>query len=163
MKEIRIVGNHLNNESHELLKELYNEVLQHDKRWHFFWEGKVIFLRCTDEPSIIDQITSLLRKKKVKYEVIPSYKENIPITKKYLNQFKNIFHEFSVLRMETEEEEFLQIAERVIHCFLNTNRRYLMEERFLGRMCSQSWAITLFEPMVLNFIASQRAYTIGRL
>ena len=107
-------------ERFRMIRNLYDAVLYKDPTWHFLNEGDYILIRVSDK--YCDELLSILDDNIFIYDYgISSYwdKDNSKIVTKYMNSFTIIFHEFSVLAMETPEEEFKQISDRIIHCYYN--------------------------------------------
>jgi hypothetical protein len=140
------------------LKNLYNEVLKIDHKWHFFYEGPVLFLRVSKGNA--PYIEKWLQERKVQFTLKGNYEENIPTSKKYLEEFIQLFHLFSVLAMKIEDGDLHHVAERVFHCFLNTMRRP-EEIKKLEPFAAFASPADLWEPMMLAYHALERSRTIG--
>lgn len=114
----------------DLMRILYRNSLNTDPLWHFFWEGDYTVIRCS--PMIASEIDETLSHYD-DFTVVwakNGYDENIKITAKYLPAFVQIFHGFSILAMEMENEDFLRVFERINHCFLNMVTREELRNMF---------------------------------
>jgi hypothetical protein len=111
------------------LKILYKEYLQFDPMWHFFWEGKVTYLRVSDTKDL-NILLRILENHKIKYELDDKqWVDNIQITKLYQESFAHIFHGFSTIALELSTkiwtspnervDHIIRVLERIQHCFLN--------------------------------------------
>lgn len=104
------------------------------------------------------RIKKYFKARNIEFEV-EEWEDNIPITQKYQKQFKDMFHSFSELAMVLEENDLLQVLERVCHCFLNNC--YTKRGKILD-ICSDASIISeLWETIVLQITAAGRAYTTG--
>jgi len=51
--------------------------------------------------------------------VIQDYEENINVTKRYLDSFLKMFNAFSTMAIQLDHDDFMDVLERINHCFLN--------------------------------------------
>jgi len=148
----------------ELMREVYKSVLSNDPRWHFFWEGDYTVIRC--DPfyantvdnyfSAFDDFTVIWKK--------DGYKENIWITKKYLEAYIPIFHGFSILALELDNEDFLLSLERINHCYLNMVTRDELKDQF--RIPSEDTYANrgmCWEAIAIGHVAHMRMHFCGML
>lgn len=147
----------------ELMREVYNTVLKPDPMWHFFWEGDYTVIRCTkilagdvDEYfSAFDNFTVIWKQ--------DGYRENIRTTKKYLEGFVSIFHGFSVIAMAMDDEDLVDILERINHCFLNMVTNDNLKEKFLIQSNYELDGAMSWEAVVISQVALARMFTSGWL
>lgn len=108
------------------VKYLWKKFLKKDDTWHFTLEGSYIELRVRKRIPVLD---ALLKKKKWNYTTF-TYSDNIPITRKYQEQYEKIFHGFSELAMIVKREkgdiddwesEVYRVIERCIHLVFNVH------------------------------------------
>ena len=144
----------------ELLRGLWQFCLRYDQYWHFFWEGDYTVVRCS--LSFQENVSGFLKRNGVVYAMNGEWVDNIPITKKYQKQFMGMFHAFSELAMQMEDDEFRLILDRVCHCFLN-NCHTLKRVHKADDLVGTAWASTFWESLCLADVATGRAYTIGRM
>jgi len=104
-------------EIQKLLKELYNETLQHDDCWHLFYEGTFSTLRFSGDNG--PRIEAFLIGRGIEYSSIRLWKDSSKYVEKHKKQFTSIFHEFSELAMIDEYGDLTHIADRVVHSFFN--------------------------------------------
>ena len=155
----------------ELMQEIYKSILHNDSMWHFFWEGDYTVIRCQFQYlSVVKQLLEGWNKtldEHSKLEIVEKqlgYQENIPVTKKYIEAYVPIFHGYSVLAMEMDNEDFIEILERNNHCFLNMVTRYDLVEQYripgdkYDTHDGMGW-----EAIVLSHVANLRMYTCGWL
>ena len=104
-------------EAWNILQEIYHSVLHQDPVWHFFYEGTFSHLRFSRcfEP----EVQAILNTKNVKYDRIEVWRDAQGPTAEYQRIFTYLFHGFSVLAMEVPYEQVHEVADRVIHCFMN--------------------------------------------
>jgi len=143
-----------------VIRQLYTEVLCDDPEWHFFYEGEVNYIRCSEK--FAEDVIEWCKEMNIVCIDKGPWEENIDITKKYLPQFKTIFHEYAVLAMTVTTEDFDGVLDRVIHCFLNMNRN---EDDIakLGEYMGPRNAYLMWEPYKISMCSLMRSYTIGRL
>lgn len=168
LDETRIYG--LNNEwegglidALGLMREIYDKILNADDLWHFFWESSYTVIR--HRPGTHQAIAKLVYSYNEGLKVVrkdKGYEENIKITRKYLDAFLHVFHGYSVLAMEMKDKDFLEVFERLNHCFLNPVTRDSITEQFkipgdtYGTDEHMGWeAIALFS------LAHQRSWAAG--
>lgn len=140
-----------NEDQLDILKGLYKRHLRKDDKWHFFWEGYYTLIRC--QKLFAPKVKGYLRYHKVQFVDQGVWVDNISITKKYQEEFQQIFHGYSVLAMKGKDEEVDKLIDRVIHCFLNnmsTNER-------------RKGDYTFWEPYKIIDNALQRAVFIGQI
>lgn len=147
----------------ELIRILHRNILYHDKRWHFFWEGKYTVIRC--DPQYLPVVKQLLEANDESFECIETiggYQENIKTTDKYLEAFVSIFHGFSLLAVEIEDEDFIQTLERLNHCFLNMVTRPSIQKQFkiIGDSAETHLGMG-WEGLAIQAVAHMRSYTAG--
>ena len=150
----------------DTLYKLYGYSLNRDPMWHFFWEGKDTYIRVSAN-HVVDMEADLevaLGKfwPEGKWTVIP-YEENIPITQKYILDFLQVFHAFSVLAMTVNDGDFMRVFERITHCALNnfrTHDRVDMLTDFAGDL---QHADVFWEASVLNYVAAKRSFWLGQM
>jgi hypothetical protein len=149
----------------DLMRRIYQEVLKKDAYWHFFWEGDYTVIR--HEVGYYRHIKHLVEQNTDDLEVVQvldGYRENMPTTKKYLESYVHIFHGFSLLALEIEDDDFLDCLERNNHCFLNMVTRFSLRDRFkvpcdkYGTTDGMGW-----ESIAIMMVAHLRSYTVGWL
>lgn len=151
----------------DLMQILYHNVLKVDNRWHFFWEGRYTVIRCN--PLLVPHLKELIKAndKDLEVEVVDNgYNENIETTRKYLGAFIHIFHGYSVLAMEMDNEDFVSILERINHCFLNMVTREEIVDLFALPGDSDISKMKIhkgmgWEALALSLVANLRMYTAG--
>lgn len=146
-----------------LKKEIYPKLLIDDKQWHFFFEGDFVFLRF-QETTRMEEIFEILEKYDYDCNIFSAkpYLENIGITNKYLSEFLDIFHAFSMLSIKIEDCEILGTFERVFHCFLNVfDQRDYMSEIF--SQISKEHKQLIKEDLTMSMIGALRSMTSGYL
>ncbi len=148
----------------ELMREVYKTVLSNDHRWHFFWEGDYTVIRCDSfYANTVDNYFSTFDDFTVVWKQ-GGYDENIPVTKKYLEAYVPIFHGYSVLAMEMDNDDFIEILERNNHCFLNmVTREELIERYAVPGDRFETHKGMGWEAIVLSHVANLRMYTCGWL
>jgi len=105
-----------------VLIDIYNKLLKKDTKWHFFYEGDYILLRCGI--SYAKRVCVLLNKQKVKYNQ-KEWEEPFQLTRDFQYVFGPIFHSLSVLVMEIynripiTDELIDKSVDRIIHPYLN--------------------------------------------
>lgn len=146
-----------------LMREIYNKVLSADNLWHFFWEGSYTVIRHL--PGTHHAIAKVIYSHDENLTVVfrkGGYEENVKITNKYLEAFVSIFHGYSLLAIEIEDEEFIGILERLNHCFLNMVTRPSICDQFkivgdsAKTHCGMGW-----EGLAIQAVAHMRSYTAG--
>jgi hypothetical protein len=145
-----------NEDQLDILHALWKRHLRHDRCWHFFWEGYYTLIRC--QKMFAPKVEGFLRYHKVKYEKQGVWIDNIEITQKFQNEFRQMFHSFSELAMKTVKRDndyqtLIELVDRVCHCFLNnmvTNDR-------------RDGDYVYWEPKLLMNCAIQRATQIGQI
>ena len=80
----------------DLLKQLKKDVLSNDKYWHFFWEGDYTLIRCPSRR--VRKVVKWLESRDIECTVEGPYQDNIPITRKYGDEFVPMFHVFLSLQ-----------------------------------------------------------------
>ena len=151
----------------DLMQILYHNVLKVDNRWHFFWEGRYTVIRCN--PLLVPHLKELIKAndKDLEVEVVDNgYNENIETTRKYLGAIIHIFHRYSVLAMEMDNEDFVSILERINHCFLNMATRDEIVDLFALPGDSDISKMKIhkgmgWEAFALSQVANLRMYTAG--
>lgn len=148
-----------------LMRKIYHEVLKKDAYWHFFWEGSYTTIRhevgfYIHIKHLVEQYTDQLNV----VQVARGYRENIKVTKKYLDAYIPIFHGYSILALELEDDDFLDCLERNNHCFLNMVTRFSLRDKYkvpddkYGTTDGMGW-----ESVALLMVAHLRSYTVGWL
>jgi hypothetical protein len=148
----------------ELMREVYKTVLSNDYRWHFFWEGDYTVIRCDPfYANTVDNYFSEFKDFTVMWKE-GGYEENIPITKKYIEAFIHVFHGYSILALEMDDDDFIGILERNNHCFLNMVTRDELVDRYAipGDQFEVHKGMG-WEAVVLSHVANLRMYTCGWL
>lgn len=145
-----------------IMRNVYDKILHNDDRWHFFWEGAYTVIRC--DPQYVLVVEQMLEE----YEdfrcerAVLGYMENVTTTARYLDAFISIFHGFSVLAMDMDDEYFIEVFERINHCFLNVMTRDSIKKHFkihgdvAETHCGMGW-----EGLAIQAIAHMRSYTAG--
>ena len=147
----------------DLMRILHRNILHYDSMWHFFWEGSYTAIRC--DPQYLPVVRQLIEANDKDLRCVeekPSYQENIKITEKYLEAFLSIFHGYSLLAIEMDDEDFMQVLERNNHCFLNMISRESIIKQFTipGDKCDTHTCMG-WEAIALNGVAHMRAWTAG--
>jgi hypothetical protein len=176
ISEIKITNFNLDEDGNlSKLFRLYINVLLKDNWWHFFREGDYTLIRCTQQS--VNEVTQFFHNLEIdpeQLEFTEVWKDNIPRTRKYQDEFTYMFHAFSVLSMKMYEEEihlemddvmdnFTGIFDRVVHCFLNTARTDLKTEGFKPfiPIKNENHVFALWESMIITHNALMRMYSIG--
>lgn len=150
--EIRL--NNFNEIKEETLHALWKQILHKDPWWHFFYEGTWTLLRV----STTKNIYKWLKKHKIEYEYKKIWKDNIPTTRKFQEEFLYIFHGYSELAMKnfgTTSKEIKPVLDRVVHCFMNN---IISDRRRESVDYYADW-----EPLMIVECGIQRARTIGMI
>ena len=145
----------------EIMREVYRTVLHVDNNWHFFWEGDYTVIRCN--PLLAHHVEKYFKDDFDDFTVKRTedgYQENIPVTKKYIEAFIHVFHGYSVLAMEMDDDDFIEILERNNHCFLNmVTREGLVEKYAIPGDRFETHKGMGWEAIVLSHVANLRMYT----
>ncbi len=107
------------------VKFLWKKFLKNDPMWHFTLEDTYIEIRVS---KVLPKLEKFFKSKRWKYTKF-LYLDNIPLTRKYQEQFEHIFHGYSELSMlvpkkknfdwELGDSEIRQVIERCIHLICN--------------------------------------------
>lgn len=152
LKEVRIFE--FRGKDKELITEVYNKILYKDKYWHFLFEGKFSVIRCRNRYA--KKVSRFFNKKDFNTDII-DYKEDQDITKKYLEQFIPIFHNYSVLAVtfDPDYDDFLTLFHRIVHCFLNTMSSPDLIKKYSD---GNNWT---WESYIMNQLAIKHAFSRG--
>lgn len=146
-------------EMFSILVSLYDDIL-YNVKWHFFYEGEYVFLRCQDFVEL--EVEEHLSKEKVKYSwPTKEWKEPFKLTEKYQEQFNFVFWSFSVLVIKLFQHSKITdgliyvVADRIIHPFLNM-ATFLQTENDKG--FGANW-----EGEILAKLTTFRAFNNGKI
>ncbi len=144
---------------------LYDRVLHKDPNWHYFYEGHYSLIRCSFKYQ--DRVEQYLGRNKIDYRIpIRNWTEGTYVTVKYIDIYKEIFHNISVLIIKMYKDkngDFLfQAADRVIHPFLN-HGFYLAKMAGLLDVYKSDLDAEYYEADYMGKLAVGRAYHIGRI
>lgn len=165
LKEIKVYGLHWDKSHHvDLIRKLWLERLEgDDDHWHFLYEGEYTVFRCMSG-SVLDVVDFFKEAdgdnviKEFRIEKCGDWLDNVPITKKYQDEFTIILHGLTVLALQHEEKEFADLLDRVVHCFFNMC--WTPEK---GKRASKHAGLHYFEAMSICFCAIRRQNIIGFL
>lgn len=153
----------------DLMQILYLNILIHDPYWHFFWEGHYTVIR--HSPDKHYRLKELIKLNDPDDELtvvhkLSGYQENIETTKRYLGAFIPIFHGYSVLAMELDNQDFIPVLERINHCFLNMVTRDAIVEEFDIDKIMHGKTINIhqgmgWEGLAISMVANIRLWTAG--
>jgi len=132
-----------------ILKRLYKEVLYEDPFWHFFYEGEYSIVRCSGE--LTEKVCNFLDGHDIVYMEPNMWLDSSPTVRKFHAVFTTLFHSYSVLAMEYNDEEWFVTADRVIHCYMNHQWYRQWAQWF--RKC---WGEDYWEGMALSEHALRR-------
>ena len=138
----------------DILHRLWKRHLRKDDKWHFFWEGHYTLIRC--QSLFVPKVVAFLRYHRIDTVNQGPWVDNIEITKKYQDEFQQMFHAFSEIAMKcvnADNQILAELVDRVFHCFLNN---MVTNERRDGDY-------VYWEPKLVMNCAIQRATTIGQL
>lgn len=111
----------------KVLVTLFLEILHMDSRWHFFWEGEFLHIRCSDEYA--EAVVSLARdlQNVTKVDSPVDWIDDNWLVEKHRWFFERQFHNNSTLAMELYAEYgypsfelFLLILDRIAHPLANS-------------------------------------------
>ena len=154
-----------------VLKVLYQEYLQFDPMWHFFWEGNVTYLRVSKNKDLTI-LLQILDKHKIKHEIDDKdWVDNIKITELYQESFAHIFHGFSTMAMELSlvkdkslmVNHLFRIIERIHHCFMNVNAHQQINYQHAIDDCLKSCGPDIGEAMIMCLAVFRGAFFSGRI
>jgi len=160
LKSIKIIGMQCDEHGLKTLRDLWFDHLSYDPYWHFLWEGTYALIRCTEKNAESVVMEAESRGYKC---VVELYMDNIPITRKYQGMFEKLFHAMSLLAVFMQDDEFDDITDRVLHCWLNMTRTPEREKRFTEFCGSETESQVMMEPMNMMLHAFRRAFTIGAI
>jgi len=138
----------------DILLFLYKKYLHKDKIWHFFYELYTNIIRCSRR--FEGKVQRYLKKQKVDFEVKNEWVDNQEITRKYQDQFQNVFHANSeiIMRMALDPTyksmDIFFVGDRFIHCFL-LNCNYIAKSWKSDSNGKDHW-----ESYLTHVIADQR-------
>jgi hypothetical protein len=148
--------------------DLYIDVLHKDPKWHAFFEGKFIVIRCCDIFAN-DVIEFLKRKEFTNYKGPKEWQEGTYVTKRYKHAiFTDLFHTMSenamTLIMDDETKDDYDyyvegIAERIIHAWFNYN---LLASIAFGKIIKDPIDCQMWEAMTTSKLALARARFAGK-
>jgi hypothetical protein len=146
-----------------LMREIYDKVLKKDAYWHFFWEGSYTVIR--HEVGYYSHIKHLVEEYTGTLDVVKvekGYRENIKMTKKYLDAYIPIFHGYSILALEMEDEDFIEAFERNTHCFLNMATRNSIRSQFkIPGDIAETHTGMGWEAIAIHMLGHMRGWTAG--
>jgi hypothetical protein len=137
-------------ESWCLLRGLYQDVLRKDPLWHFFYEGEYSIIRCSGE--FTEDVCNYLERESVVFTEPAMWMDDSPTVRRFHSIFTVLFHSFSVLAMEYDDEEWFVTADRVIHCYMN-HQWYRAWAQYFRRV----WGEDYWEGMALSEHALRRS------
>jgi hypothetical protein len=100
-----------------MMQEIYKTILRKDPYWHFFYERSYIHIRCSDK--FVKKVQDFLDDIGADYTEANVWYDSSWAVQPYHSVFTYLFHGFSVLAMECEEDYFTGVTDRVIHCYMN--------------------------------------------
>lgn len=134
--------------------EIYKTILTKDAYWHFFYEGSYSIIRCNKK--YYKNIKKYLEDNAIKYKYLGLWIDGSVSVEEHKQRFIPIFHEYSMLSMELEEENIVSVADRICHCFFN-HCTYMAENHRIR------YGTNMWEGILMGQIAVQRAHYIGKL
>ena len=132
-----------------LLRALYKDILHKDPFWHFFYEGEYSIIRCSGH--LTAEVCDYLEENSVVFTEPSVWMDDSPMVRKFHTIFTVLFHSYSVLAMEYDDEEWFVTADRVIHCYMNHQWYRSWAQWF--RKC---WGEDYWEGMALSEHALRR-------
>lgn len=147
----------------DLLKDLYNQVLNEDDSWHFFLEGDYNILRFSSR--FRARVQEILDKHEVVYvrESLGGqasarvWIDEQETTREHQKYFERIFHEYSLMAIQIEDYtigKLKMLADRVAHCFFN--HQFINFQKELDKNHN-------IEAEIMNILAVSRASYTGYL
>jgi hypothetical protein len=100
-----------------MMVDIYDKILRKDPFWHFFYERAFLHIRCSD--NFAGLVCDYLDDLGAVYTQPSIWIDGSDTVRNYQSIFTYLFHGFSVLAMEYEDNEFHVVMDRVIHCFMN--------------------------------------------
>ncbi len=135
-------------ESWTVLRNLWEDILSKDTSWHFMWEPGYILIRCSN--SFRSSVAKFFKGRNWPYKIAP-WEEPWEVTRKHQDLFGKLFHVFSEMAMQVDDEDFEKVLDRVTHCFINNfHRPSLVNDE------------VFFECKALAEMLIGRAYTMGK-
>jgi hypothetical protein len=148
------------------LVELYNQILHKDPQWHYFYEDHYSLVRCSMKYR--DVVRKFFDDRNIKYKWPASgWSETLYTTNMYKEEFKHLFHNFSVLTIKMHNggdgtNYLREAADRVCHCFFN-HATYLAHRSGLTKSYDEAgYPADYWEAKYMADLAASRAYHIGR-
>jgi hypothetical protein len=106
--------------SKDLFTSLYKEILIKDHLWHYIWEGSWTVLRISKK--FKKKVERFFEEHAVVYMYRGEWgKDEQCGTANYQKVFTYLFHGFSVLSMESSDDEIYYVLDRVYHIFNLSN------------------------------------------
>jgi len=134
--------------------EIYGAILKNDKYWHFFYEGDYSLIRCSKKYR--KAIVKYLNDNNIEYKYTDAWIDGSRYVEGHKQRFISLFHEYSMLAIELEEDDLVLVADRVCHCFFN-HCTYMAENH------RKQYGINMWEGMLMGQLAVQRSHYIGRI
>ena len=134
--------------------ELYNTILKNDDYWHFFYEGKYSIIRCSKKYK--NNVEKHLNNNDIVYEYKGPWIDGSTYVEHHKQRFIHIFHEYSMLAIELDEDNFVSVADRVCHCFFN-------HCTYMAVSLRQKYGINMWEGDIMGHLAISRAGYIGKI
>jgi hypothetical protein len=148
------------------LVELYSQILYEDPQWHYFYEDHYSLVRCSLKYR--DAVKKFFDDRNITYEWPPNgWVESTHTTYFYREEFKILFHTFSVLtikmHLNNDGANYLNEAtDRVCHCFFN-HATYLAHVSGITKNYEASgYPVDYWEAARMAELTAFRAYNVGR-
>jgi len=134
--------------------EIYNIILKNDDYWHFFYEGSYSTIRCSKKYK--DKVENYLKDNDIDYKDIGAWIDGSSHVEHHKQRFIHIFHEYSMLAIELDEDNFVSVADRVCHCFFN-------HCTYMAVSLRQKYGVNRWEGDLMGHLAISRANYIGKI
>lgn len=147
------------------LVELYTQILHKDPQWHYFYEDHYSLVRCSLKYR--DKVKKFFDDRNISYSwPVSAWCENLHTTNTYRKEFKDLFHNFSVLaikmHLNKDGKHLHEASDRVCHCFFN-HATYLAHAAGLTKNYEESgYPVDYWEAAKMAELTVFRSYNIGR-
>lgn len=139
----------------EIIKKLW-EQLEFDPGFFIFFEGTYTQLRCNFKYT--QKVLDWSKKNNVRTSGFTPWVEPWEHTKKHQDWYQKLFHLYTeAMFMFDSPEDLKQAVDRVCHCFLNMQRKILLEKA----VDMNNMDTILQEANMIATAAVERALTVG--
>lgn len=137
-----------------IIKDLHYQILKNDPEWHMFYEGQYSIIRC--QFRFYKKVIRFFKSRNIKYEYIGRWIDGSYVVRKYNKFFKPLFHMYSKLSLELDEEDLYYVSDRVCHCFFN-------HQTYMAKQWVELDGPHLWEASLMGRLATGRAMHAGRV